>query len=270
MDTINENQFKEIYDYIRNNFGVSLKRDDRRILTNKYNKFLEAIGVDNFKEAYTKVANDTTGEYKRIIADIITVNYTFFMRESQHFSYFKNEVLPYLKDVVKDKDLRIWCAACSSGEEAYTLAMIIEEFFINENLFWDKKILATDISSKVLEKAINGIYTLKDIEALPINWRFNYFNKISENDFAIRKEIKDNVIYRRFNLMEEKFPFKKKFQVIFCRNAMMYFDSVTQKKVLKKFYDNTEKGGYLFVGHSEAINVEGIGYKCVKPAVYRK
>ncbi|AAK78106.1 chemotaxis protein methyltransferase CheR [Clostridium acetobutylicum] len=270
MRILNETQFKEISDYIRRNFGINLKSSDRHIFANKFDKFLNIIKANSFEEGYHRILNDRTGECVRIFLDIITINHTFFMREPEHFYYFRDEVLPYLKSTIKDNDLRIWCAACSSGEEAYTIAMILDEFFMRDDSLWERQVLATDISCKVLNKAVRGVYSAKEIQDVMINWKINYFKKIDSNNFEVRKEIKDNIIYRRFNLMEEVFPFKKKFHVIFCRNVMMYFDKYTKKRLIKKFYDNTEKGGYLFIGHSEGIDIEDIGYKYVMPAVYRK
>ena len=144
------------------------------------------------------------------------------MRESEHFVFFRDLVLPYLYKIVKDNDLRIWSVGCSSGEEPYTLAMIINDFFREEKMWWDTKILATDISRKVLGKAIKGVYTNDAIKTLPPTWKQNYFKKIGNDISEISDIIKKEVIIRKFNLMESLFPFKRKFHIIFCRNVMIY------------------------------------------------
>ena len=144
------------------------------------------------------------------------------MREVEHFFYFRDKVLPYFTGRQKDKDLRIWSAGCSSGEEPYTLAMFIDEFFGKEKMWWDSKILATDISTKVLEEAIKGIYSNEEIATLPSPWKLHYFKKIDNENSVLVDKIRNEVIYRKFNLMDRAFPFKRKFHVIFCRNVMIY------------------------------------------------
>lgn len=192
------------------------------------------------------------------------------MREVDHFYYFRDKVLPYLVSTVREKDLRIWSAGCSSGEEPYTLAMIIDEFFGKEKMWWDSKVLATDISGKVLGEASKGIYSNENIATLPSNWKLNYFKKLDNEKSVLIDKIRNEVIYRKLNLMDQVFPFKKKFHVIFCRNVMIYFDNKTKWELINKFYDLTEYGGYLFIGHSESLNREETKYKYIMPAVYRK
>jgi chemotaxis protein methyltransferase CheR len=148
--------------------------------------------------------------------------------------------------------------------------MIIDEFFGKEKFYWDTKVLATDISSKVLEEAKKGVYKNTQTDTLPSKWRLSYLNKIDSECSAFNDKIKSEVIFRKFNLMETVFPFKKKFHVIFCRNVMIYFDSKTKCELVKKFYDLLEPGGYLFIGHSESLNREETNLKYIMPAVYRK
>jgi len=134
--------------------------------------------------------------------------------------YFREKVLPYLSGTVKNRDLRIWSAGCSTGQEPYTLAMIIADYFNNNKAFWDTKILATDISEKVLSAAIEGIYDSDEVETLPSMWRINYFQKLDDGKYIVSDNLKKEVIFRRFNLMEKTFPFRKKFHTVFCRNVM--------------------------------------------------
>lgn len=178
-----------------------------------------------------------------------------------------------MPDIVKkagNKDLRIWSAGCSSGEEPYTLAIIIDEFFGKEKLFWDSKILATDISSRMLEKAQKRIYGNEEIAALPVNWRLSYFSKYDQDRSVISDRIRNEVIFRRFNLMEKCFPFKRKFHVIFCRNVMIYFNNETKWGLLDKFYNLMEDGAYLFLGLSESLGRDHKRFVPVMPSVYRK
>jgi chemotaxis protein methyltransferase CheR len=188
----------------------------------------------------------------------------------QHFNFFREKVLPYLSREVTNRDLRIWSAGCSTGEEPYTLAMIIDEFFGAEKKYWDAKILATDISLRALEEAKRGVYSSKAIAPVPALWKSSYFTRADAETCAVSDKIKDEVIFRRFNLMNKTFAFKKKFNVIFCRNVMIYFNNETKHELVSRFYDATESGGYLFIGHAESLNREQTKYKFIMPAVYRK
>lgn len=270
MITITDKEFKLLSVYIKENYGINLKDEKRILVTGRLQNELTQRGFINFTEYYKYISSDKTGNAINTLINKITTNHTFFMREPDHFYYFRDKVLPFQKGTIKDNDLRLWCAGCSSGEEPYTLAMLIDEFFGKEKILWDTKVLATDISSMVLEKAKNGIYKRENLSDLPLHWKTNYFKKYDEENDILINKIRNEVIYRRFNLMEERYPFKKKFQVIFCRNVMIYFDTDTKRKLVKKFYDSLEYGGYLFIGHSESIDREDTKFKYIMPAVYRK
>jgi chemotaxis protein methyltransferase CheR len=268
--TITKEEFHKLADYIRANYGIHLKEEKQALVMGRLHNVLVQNNFSSFSEYYDYVIKDRTGMAAATLISKITTNHTFFMREPEHFNYFRETVLPYLKSTVKNRDLRIWSAGCSSGEEPYTLAMIIDDFFGSEKKLWDTKILATDISDRVLEQAKKGVYGNDRIAALPAVWRLNYFRNMDAKNSVISDKIREEVIYRKFNLMTEVFPFKRRFHVIFCRNVMIYFNNETKNKLIQKFYDFTEPGGYLFIGHSESLNREETQYKYIKPAVYRK
>ncbi len=270
MITITEKEFKQLADFIKKNYGIRLKDEKKSLVIGRLHNVLMSKDFKDFSQYYEYLMADKTGEGVITLIDKITTNHTFFMREVEHFYFLKEKILPYLSSTVKSKDLRIWSAGCSTGEEPYTLAMIIDDFFGREKLWWDTKILATDISSQVLDTAKKGIYTTECIAPLSSQWKIKYFKKIDQEKNLIVDKIRNEVIYRRFNLMESIFPFKKKFHIIFCRNVMIYFDYKTKMELINKFYDMTERGGYLFIGHSESIPKEATSYKYVIPAVYRK
>jgi len=269
MFTITDKEFRQLSDYIKTNIGINLKETKKTFIVSRLQNVLLEMGFNNFSEYYNYLITDKTGNALVTLFDKITTNHTFFMREADHFYYFKNEVLPYLKNTVRDRDLRIWSAGCSSGEEPYTLAMIIDEFFGDEKKKWDRKILATDISTRALKKAVEGIYSKGEIASIPVQWKLKYFNQLDEERFIIVDEIKNEVIFRKFNLMDA-FPFKKKFHVIFCRNVMIYFDNNTKFQLLNKLYNALDYGGYLFVGHAESLNFNNTRFKNIAPAIYRK
>lgn len=267
---ITDKEFYQLSALIKANYGINLKEEKRALVTGRLHNVLTQFNFKSFSEYYEYLVSDKTGAAAITLINKITTNHTFFMREEDHFIYFKDKILPMLVNSDKSRDLRIWSAGCSSGEEPYTLAIIINEFLGINKPLWDTKILATDISSRVLETAISGIYENERLAVLPYNWRVNYFRRLDDNSSVLVDAIRHEVIYRKLNLMDEVFPFKRKFHVIFCRNVMIYFDNQTKNKLVNKFYNVLEPGGYLFIGHSESLNREETRFKYVIPAVYRK
>lgn len=270
MFRITDKEFALLASFIKANYGINLKEEKRALVTGRLYNVLLQKDFKSFTEYYDYILADKTGEATAILINKVTTNHTFFMREADHFFYFKDEVLPHLVNTVRDKDLRVWSAGCSSGEEPYTLAMVLDEYFGEQKFWWDTKVLATDISSRVLEEAKKGIYVNDDIKTMPSQWRLGYFKKYDNEHSIIIDKIRNEVIFRKFNLMDNSYPFKKKFHVIFCRNVMIYFDLETKCRLINRFYDLLEYGGYLFIGHSESINREETQFKYVLPAIYRK
>lgn len=270
MLLISDKEFWQLSAYIKENYGINLKKEKKALVSGRLNNVLAKSNFNNYSEYIKHIMQDKTGNSAATLINKITTNHTFFMREAEHFSFFKNRMLPQLKSTLKDKDIRIWSAGCSSGEEPYTIAMILDEFFGREKALWDCKVLATDISDTVLDIAKKGLFRNEGINTLPTFWKHNYFRKIDSEWSALVETIKNEVIYRKFNLMEEVFPFKKKFDVIFCRNVMIYFDEQTRIKLVEKFYDSMEYGGYFFIGHSESLNRQETRFKYIMPAIYRK
>lgn len=266
---IKEKEFNYLVNYIKSNYGINLI-NKKILIEGRLGNYISEKGFLSFDEYINYAINDKSGGELTSLINKLTTNHTFFMREAEHFGYLKNKALPSIVPSIKDNDLRIWSAGCSTGEEPYTLAMITSEFLGSYKNLWDSKILATDISVKALETAKKGIYSSEAIESLPTSWKYNNFSKIDSKSYQLSAKIRDEVIYRVFNLMEEVFPFKKKFHIIFCRNVMIYFDEKTKKRLIEKFYNSTEPGGYLFIGHSEFINKNDTEYKYIMPAVYQK
>lgn len=269
MLTIGEKEFIELVEYIKENYGINLIRK-KNLIEGRLSNIITEKGFTSFGDYLKYVFSDRTGNEITLLVNKLTTNHTFFMREWGHFEYYRDHILPYLAKKVKEKDLRIWSAGCSSGEEPYTLAMLNQDFFGEEKALWNTKILATDISVKALETGENGIFPEESLNAVPKVWRTKYFDKIDEENYRVSHRLKNDVVFRVFNLMDDIFPFRKKFHVIFCRNVMIYFDSKTKIELVNKFYEHTEQGGYLFIGHSESISRESTGYRYVMPAVYRK
>lgn len=269
MVEITNEEFSRLAVYMKQHFGIHLNHEKKALAAGRLSFVLQSLNMDSFSDYMNYVAADRSGEAVRTLINKMSTNHTFFMREADHFHFFANTVLPRVTSSIKDRDLRVWSAGCSTGEEAYTLAMLIDEYLGARRTEWDAKLLATDISDHVLRHAKEGIYSQEAVAPLPKRWQLSYFNRLDQHRTAVIDRIKREVIYRRFNLMDA-FPFRKKFHVIFCRNVMIYFDARTKAELLRKFYNSLEPGGYLFIGHSETINRAESKFHYIMPAVYRK
>ena len=200
----------------------------------------------------------------------LTTNYTYFLREEEHFQYLNSTVLPALaKKHERDKVLSIWSAGCSSGEEPYTISIYLKEFFGANASQWDTRILATDISQQILNTARNPHYNGEALERMPATWKQKYFTKTGADSYTIAPIIKQNVIFQTFNLMNP-IHFKRSFDLIFCRNVMIYFDQPTKDALVRRFFNATVPGGYLFIGHSEGLSKTDCPYEYIMPAIYQK
>ncbi|HEY8462788.1 MAG TPA: protein-glutamate O-methyltransferase CheR [Bacillota bacterium] len=269
MITITAKEFEQIVAYVKESYGLNLA-EKKHLLEGRFQQVLQQLNFTSFTEYFDYLKQDKSGAAVVDFINKITTNHTFFMREADHFYFFRDQVLPHLERTVKDRDLRIWSAGCSSGEEPYTLAMIMADYFKNRKYLWDTRILATDISRKVLTIASEGVYSREQVTVLPEQWQKDYFVKCDSEHYRVANSIHREVVFRAFNLTNPVFPFKKKFHVIFCRNVMIYFDVSTKQELLRKFYEHTEPGGYLFIGHAESISHDQSLYRYIKPAVYRK
>ena len=267
MLTINDRDFQRLVTFVHQNYGIDLSKKRQLILGRLSNTIL-SMGFSSFEEYIDNLIKNKKPEDLEL--NKLTTNYTFFMRESAHFDLFRDTILPYLVETKKDKVLSIWSAACSSGEEPYTISMILKEFFGAKASAWDTRVLATDISQNALVAAKNAVYEEDSLKELSPTWKSKYFRQTGQPGvYTVAPEIKSNVIFRTFNLMDP-IKFRLKFDVIFCRNVMIYFDQPTKDALVKRFYDATNPGGYLLIGHSESLNKATTPYKYLKPATYRK
>lgn len=269
MISITDSEFKQLTEYIQGHYGINLSKK-RQLIEGRLSNLIAEKGFASFSGYLEHVFGDASKQEISGLVNRLTTNHTYFMRETDHFNYFRDRVLPYLRSSAKHNDLRTWSAGCSSGEEPYTLAMILADCFAGEKPAWDTKVLATDISAHALETAVSGIYPAEAVESLPPAWKMNYLRKTGTHEVEIAEKLKKEVIFRLFNLMDPVFPFKNKFHVVFCRNVMIYFDHKTKLDLVNKFYQCTEPGGYLFIGHTETIGRNETAYRYILPAVYRK
>ena len=269
MLTLNDRDFHTLITFIHQNYVIDLSKK-RQLIVGRLSNTIVSLGYSSFTEYIDNLVTNKKPEDLELMLNKLTTNYTFFMREGAHFELFKDTILPYLVETKKDKVLSIWSAACSSGEEPYTISMILKEFFGSKAAAWDTRVLATDISQNALKAAKNAVYDEEALKELSPGWKSKYFRPASEpGTFTVSPEIKSNVIFRTFNLMDP-IRFKLKFDVIFCRNVMIYFDQPTKDALVKRFFNATNPGGYLLIGHSESLNKTTTPYKYLKPATYRK
>jgi len=264
-----QEDFTKLVNFVQHNFGIDLSRK-KQLIESRLSNTLKEKGYSDFS-SYVKYITTTKNKNDiDLMLNKLTTNYTYFMREREHFDFFKDTILPYLAETKKtSKILSIWSAGCSSGEEPYTLTMLLKDYF-SKQPGWDTRILATDISQNVLSTAMKGEYAIESIKEVPPHWKTSYFSKTANpSKVCVTKAVKDNVIFRTFNLMDP-INFKMKFDVIFCRNVMIYFDQPTKDALVNRFYNATNPGGYLLIGHSESVNRAAVPYKYIMPATYRK
>ena len=273
---LSNREFELFRNLIYKTCGINLAPSKKELVKSRLSKRLTNTGINSFEEYYRFVTKtDKSGQELVHLLDSISTNKTDFFREKKHFEFLNTKLLPELitkKEKERNKKFRIWCAASSSGEEPYTLAMTVLNHVNPEN-GWDIKILATDISTKILQKAISGVYKKETVRDVPLRLLSAHFARVSINNstsYKVRDHLKQLITYRRFNLMTPEFPFKNPFDFIFCRNVMIYFDPETQQRLVSKFYDCLPKGGYLFIGHSETLARRVSKFNYIQPALYQK
>lgn len=269
MVQMTDQEFLTLTTYIKDHYGINLSKK-RVLIEGRMSSVLRSRNIPDFKTYLDILFKDKTGAEMTTLLNKLTTNHTYFLRENEHFDFLVKEALPYLERVhANDRSLRIWSAGCSSGQEPYTIAMALCEYFGARKAQWKLQILATDISVNVLTKAHDGIYSADMLNGVPQTWQQKYFKHMPDGNFQVSEAIRSAVDFRTLNLMDP-FRFRKPFDIIFCRNVMIYFDGPTKDKLVNKFYDWTADGGFFFIGHSENINKDNARYRFIKPAMYQK
>ena len=263
---LTEKQFRKVSRLIYRLCGINLKDGKQALVRSRLMKRLRALHLPSF-DAYLKYVDGDSGlQELSFLIDVITTNKTSFFREPEHFNFLRDKILPGLNS----RKQRFWTAACSSGEEPFSLAILLREHTLDIDLK-DVKILATDISTSMLEKARTAIYREEELRDIPHNLLQKYFIRVQGPGqvYQVKDNLRTMVRLARLNLMDS-WPMKGPFDVIFCRNVMIYFDKPTQETLINRFWSFLEPGGYLFVGHSEGLSAISHKFHYVRPAVYRK
>ncbi|MCA9509805.1 MAG: protein-glutamate O-methyltransferase CheR [Myxococcales bacterium] len=270
---LSDGEFDRLRALIEGEFGIALGADKKPLVLARLGKIIATEGYASFDDYYRELVANRTHAMLSDLVDRISTNHTHFHREAAHFDFLVKTALP---DVIEphrarnQRDLRVWCAASSTGEEPYTLAMLVRDFLGTEYASWRAGVLATDISSRALDTARTGVYAADNVARLPEPLRRRYFAPVAKGLLQVDAQLRRDVVFRRFNLMNEKLPFKRGFDVIFCRNVMIYFRPETTRALVQRLYDATLPGGYLFVGHSEALDRSWSPFEFVAPGVHRK
>ena len=272
---ITDKEFKALSQLVYEQVGIHLAEHKKMLVKGRLSKRLREFNFKSFIEYYEYLINDTTGEELIMLINVISTNVTSFFREPNQWEYLEHVV----KDMERSgkRSLRIWSSACSSGQEPYTICIFLYGLLKNPK-DWDIKILATDISEDILRKAMKGIYTQNDIGAMPKNMVLKFFDKKmqttkrgTEQVFVIKDFLKKLVTFRSFNLVYGSYEMvPKKFDMIFCRNVMIYFDKETKNGVVRKLTSKLVKNGLFFIGHSESlVSMKDSNLKLQQPSIYK-
>lgn len=265
---IKESEFRKITQMTYDMCKLNLHDGKKTLVQARLSKRLRKLGVKNFKDYIELVERDE--EEFRTMIDVLTTNHTLFFREEEHFEFLKS---PLIEDfMTRDKrKMRLWSAGCSSGEEPYTMAMLLRDG-IGDIDGRDVLILATDISTRMLERAKEGVYSESALKKVPPMFRLEYFEKKNmngDNFYAVKNNLKRLVKFRYLNLMD-RWPMKGQFDVILCRNVMIYFDKKTQEDLINRFYGLLAPDGVLMIGHCESLAGLSHGFSFEKATIYRK
>lgn len=268
MIRLNEKEFTEIVAYMREFYGINLNKK-KTLIECRLTKELQRRGLSSFGEYLELLKGDRTGKTAEGIVNQLTTNYTYFMREPVHFTILKEKIFPELFREIQHGICNIWCAGCSTGEECYTLAMLLQDYKEEAGQIPSVRMQATDISREVLEKAQKGVYPLRELERLPAVWQKKYCRVADKKVFQVNESLKYNIMFRYQNLMQT-FPASEKYHVILCRNVMIYFDKDARKALIEKLENSLHPGGYLLIGHAELLSRDETRLEQTAPAVYRK
>ncbi len=269
--TLSDDEFNKLRELVYREVGISLGEHKRALVQSRLRKWLIEFGLQRYDELYEKIVSDKSGQMLTLLVNAITTNVTSFFREESQWFYLQ-EHIDELFDTA-NKRIRIWSAACSSGQEPYSIIMFLKEH-LSDFSKWDIKILATDISEEILRKAMDGVYSQKELENMPRHMLLTNFDKIKQRDgsvqYRVKPILKEYVTFRQFNLVTGNFSiFKNTFDLIFCRNVMIYFDRPTQNRLLKNFSVLMKPESKLFIGHSESVQLKDGTYRLVVPSIYK-
>jgi chemotaxis protein methyltransferase CheR len=274
VSVMSEKDFSRLGEFLYRECGIKITESKKTMLETRLQRRLRALGLPSFSSYCDYLFRPDAKEDELIQAiDAVTTNKTDFFREPAHFDYLTQHALPELVGGGHGRrTITVWSAGCSTGEEPYTLAMVMKGFAETHRTI-DFGILATDISTRVLEKAKVAIYDEERVQPIPEIFKKAYLLKSKDTAkkvYRVVPELRDRVRFRRLNFMDGDFGFREAMEVIFCRNVIIYFDKQTQERLLNRFCISLSEDGYLFIGHSETLLGMDVPLVQVAPTIYRK
>lgn len=244
--------------------GIFYEYNKKYYVQKRLEKRAQMYGMESLNEYYIMLRfTDNLSEFYKLINDL-TVNETYFFRDFPQLRNFAEDILTvFERENIHEKKIKVWCAACSTGEEAYTLAIILLEMLDNPEE-WEIKILASDINSEVLQRARNGLYDARAVKEVPPEYLEKYFTR-HRDQYLINYDVKRYITFKQINLMDEEVMNDiRGYDFIFCRNCLIYFDDQSRKSVVSKFYESLKPGGYVFLGHSESVGRISSAFKVTR------
>jgi chemotaxis protein methyltransferase CheR len=270
-----DKEFEIIRQMVKSQTGISLSLHKRDLVVSRLARRLRALGLDSFSQYIEYLRADHEGGELVAMINRITTNKTDFFRERHHFNFLRDKLLPAVCDEGDRKGnrvLRAWSAGCSSGEEPYSIAITLSEFFAKRP-GWDYKLLASDLDTVMLEKASRGEYEPSLVEPVEKSLLSKYFDRQGRGEgasYKVKPSLREIITFRKFNLMHPEYPLKVPLDFVFCRNVMIYFDMEDKVSILTKFHRVLKPGGHIFVGHSESLMMVKDLFRFVDTTVYRK
>lgn len=266
-------EFDRLSNFIYRETGIKMPPVKITMLQSRLQKRLRYLNMTSFRE-YIDYVFGENGAATEIIhmIDVVSTNKTDFFREPIHFEFLTNEILPEFSELIRGRPLRVWSAGCSSGEEAYTIAMTINEFNARNN-GPDFSILGTDISTDILQRAVDAVYREDRTQCIGETIKKRYFLKSRDpqkKTVRVIQELRKKTAWKRLNFMDPSYDIKDVYDIIFCRNVLIYFDRQTQESVINKLSVHLRAGGFFFLGHSESIMGMDVPLKALKPTIYQK
>jgi chemotaxis protein methyltransferase CheR len=275
QQAISDEEFDAFRDLIFHETGISLNQGKRALICSRLSKRLRTLGMHSYLDYYSHLLqSDPEGDELQQMINCITTNKTEFFREPHHFDFIRNVLVPKLVQQAgrgASRKLRIWSAGCSRGQEAYTLAITVLEA-LGQSRGWDVKILASDIDTEVLEIAQEGLYPLEEVQTISDELKKKYFLRgmgRHSGEALVRSELKRLITFRRINLTEPSWPIHTHFDLILCRNVIIYFNPETQRALFGKFASVLKPGGHLMLGHSENMPVTLRHYQPIGGTIYQ-
>jgi chemotaxis protein methyltransferase CheR len=271
---LTNDEFDKLSRFIFKESGIKMPPVKRVMLQSRLQKRLRELKMNNFKD-YCEYVFSREGLNNEIIhmLDVVSTNKTDFFREPVHFDFLQDEVLPeFIAQRPPNRNIKVWSAGCSSGEEPYTIAIVLAEF-AERNPGFDYSILGTDISTQILQKAIDAVYKEDRVNVVPLEMKRKYLLRSKDRanpTVKIAPQLRKKVRFGRLNFMDNQYDIPETFDVIFCRNVLIYFDRETQERVIDKLCGKLKSGGYFFLGHSESIMNMNLPLRQIKPTIFKR